>query len=93
MRELPDKIVDMTLSGEFVADLPPPPSDSQMPRPPLMTRVMGWVMVLGALSIALGSALLTLWMLAALLPVLIFLVVAGMIAWRVQLWRLRRGRW
>ena len=81
------RIIDMTLTGEFVAP----------PRPPMGARLMVWAIALMVIAIAGLIVAVTFWFVLMILPLIL---AAGLIAWlafRYQAWRagqnftIRRG--
>ena len=78
--KLPPEL-DMTPNGAFRAP----------PRPPLAARIGVIAVVIAVLAGAFAAAALAFWFALALIPVA---VVAGVIAWvafRIQVWRMRRS--
>jgi hypothetical protein len=61
------------------------------PRPPLLTRVFFWAVLIAAIAGGLALAAFALWLALFLVPVAL---IAGVIAWlafRFQLWRARNS--
>jgi O-antigen/teichoic acid export membrane protein len=74
--------LDMTPDGHFRA-----PAGT-----PLGSRVLRTAIIVGVASAALAASFLMLWFALALIPVAL---IAGLVAWvafRIQVWRMRRGR-
>lgn len=72
-------------------DMLPDGSFRQPVRPPILTRIFLWAVVVAAIAGALAVAAFALWLVLILLPVAL---IAGAIAWlalRFQLWRTRDG--
>lgn len=69
----------------------PDGSFRQPARPPILTRIFLWAMVIAGIAVALAAAAFALWLVLILVPVAL---LAGAIAWlafRLQLWRARNG--
>jgi succinate-acetate transporter protein len=89
-----NRIIDMTLEGEFAA--PPPP-----PKPPIGARVMLWAIVAMVLAVTALIVALTFWFVIMILPVILLAAAVAYLAFRYQVWRagrsftIRRGpyRW
>jgi hypothetical protein len=85
-----NRIIDMTLEGEFVA--PPPP-----PKPPIGARIMIWAIVAMVLGVTLLIVALTFWFVVMLLPLILAAALIAYLAFRYQMWRgghsftIRRG--
>jgi hypothetical protein len=85
-----NRIIDMTLEGEFVA--PPAP-----PKPPIGARMMLWAIVAMVLAAAALIVVLTVWFLVMILPVVLGVALVAYLAFRYQVWRagqtftIRRG--
>ncbi len=75
-----DRILDMTLQGEFIA--PPSP-----PKPPLGARIMLWAIVAMVLSVSVLIVALTFWFVVMLLPLLLGAALVAYLAFRYQMWR------
>ncbi len=60
-------------------------------RPPLALRVGAIALVVAVLAGALAAAVLVLWFALALIPVAIVAFVIAWVAFRIQLWRIRRS--
>jgi hypothetical protein len=72
-------------------DMLPDGSFRQPARPPILTRIFVWAMVIAGIAVGLAAAAFALWLLLILVPVAL---LAGAIAWlafRLQLWRARNG--
>lgn len=61
------------------------------PRPPLATRVAAYALILAVVTGALAVAALAFWFALALIPVAIAAAAVAWIAFRIQIWRLRRS--
>lgn len=90
-REKP--IIDMTREGEFVNG----PQGSPFGQPPfgpgklpLAARIGRTAIIVAVLAGLLLAAALALWFALALIPVVIIASLVAWIAYRVQLWRVRR---
>jgi hypothetical protein len=87
-----NRIIEMTLDGDFVS--PPPP-----PTPPIGTKIMLWAIIAAVVSMSLLIVVLTLWFVAMILPAVLILSAICYLAYRYQVWRMgrgvliRRGRW
>ncbi len=71
----------MTLEGDFVAP----------PRPPVLTRILLWAIVLAVVAGALSLAAFALWLALLILPIAF---AAGVCAWaiyRFQVWRAQKS--
>lgn len=77
----PELELDMTPDGGF----------REPPRPPLGMRVAAIAVVAAVLAGTLAVALLALWFALALIPVALVAAAVAWIAFRIQLWRLRRS--
>ncbi len=96
MQQLTDKTIDMTLAGDFV-DAPPPPFARQPPRdprgpqrrPPWQVRLAGGAVLVAVLSAAATIVIVSLWLAAVLIPVVITAALLGYGFLRFQLWRAR----
>jgi hypothetical protein len=75
-----NRIIDMTLQGEFTA--PPSP-----PKPPLGARIMLWAIVAMVLSVTVLIVALTFWFVVMLLPLLLGAALVAYLAFRYQIWR------
>jgi hypothetical protein len=75
-----NRIIDMTLEGEFVA--PPAP-----PTPPVGARIMLWAIVAVMLSLAALIVALAFWVVVMILPVVLGAALVAYLAFRYQLWR------
>jgi hypothetical protein len=85
-----NRIIEMTLDGEFVS--PPPP-----PRPPVGTRIMLWVVGGTVVATAFMIVALAFWLVVMILPLVIGAAAVAYLAHRYQVWRagnayMRRGR-
>lgn len=81
---MPDRkivMIDMTPDGDFVA--PPTPS--------LTERIGRWAVVIALLAGGLAAAALALWFALALIPVAIGAALVAWVAFRFQMWRIRRS--
>jgi hypothetical protein len=79
-----DRVIDMTLTGEFATPA----------TPPIGARLMLWAIVGTLLAFALLMVVVALWFLAMILPLIAGLVVVAYLAHRYRLWRLNQGmRW
>jgi len=81
MRNRPPPELDMNPDGSFRA-----PS-----RPPLALRIGAVALVVAVLTGALAAAVLVFWFALALIPVAIVAAVIAWVAFRIQLWRIRRS--
>lgn len=79
-----NRIIEMTLEGEFVSAPPPPP-------PPVGTKVMLWAIMTTVIAAAVLIVAVTFWFLVMILPVVLGAAVVGYLAWRYQLWRASRA--
>ncbi len=76
-RRPPDLDLDMTLEGGFV----------QPPRPPILSRVMLWAIVVAVLAGALSIAAFALWLALLILPVAVGAAAVAYGVFRFQAWR------
>ena len=74
--------LDMRADGSF--RLPPQP-----PRPPLLTRIFIWAVVIAVITGGLAAAAFALWLALILVPVALLAGVIAWLAFRFQLWRAR----
>jgi hypothetical protein len=85
-----NRIIDMTLDGDFVA---PPPGAV----PPVGARLMLWAVVATMLAISVLIVALTLWFVVMILPFVLGAALVAYLAFRYQVWRsggtfsIRRG--
>jgi hypothetical protein len=86
-------IIDMTREGEFI-DTPRGPSFGGPPfgngKVPLAARIGRTAIVVAVLAGLLCAAALALWFALALIPVVLAASAVAWIAYRIQLWRIRR---
>jgi hypothetical protein len=81
---MPDRkkiLIDMTPDGDFV----------EPPTPPLTERIGRWAFVIAVLAGGLAAAVLMLWFALALIPVAIGAALVAWVAFRFQVWRIRRS--
>lgn len=78
-----DRILDMTLEGEFVSPPKPPP-------PPVGTKLMLWAIVATVVSMAVLIVALTFWFLVMILPFALAAMAIAYVAYRYQIWRMGR---
>jgi membrane protein YdbS with pleckstrin-like domain len=78
-----NRIIDMTLEGEFVS--PPPP-----PKPPVGARIMIWAIVAMVLVVTVLIVALTFWFVVMILPLVLAAALIAYLAFRYQLWRAGR---
>jgi hypothetical protein len=81
---MPDRkklLIDMTPDGDFVE-----PSNSS-----LTERIGRWAFVIAVLAGGLAAAALALWFALALIPVAIGAALVAWVAFRFQMWRIRRS--
>ena len=91
-------IIDMTREGEFVDPPRRPPfgAGPQFRSPfgagnmPLAERIGRTAIVVAVLAALLGAAALALWFVLALIPVVLAASAVAWVAYRIQLWRMRR---
>ncbi len=86
-------IIDMTKEGEFVD---PPETQYfrgafEPKRVPLAARIGRTAIVVAVLAGLLCAAALALWFALALIPVVIAASAVAWVAYRIQLWRMRRS--
>jgi hypothetical protein len=81
MRNQLPPVLDMNPDGSFRAP----------PRPPLALRIGAIALVVAVLTGALAVAVLVFWFALALIPVAIAAALIAWVAFRVQLWRIRRS--
>jgi len=73
--------LDMTLEGEFRSP----------PKPPLMTRILIWAVIVAVIASALVIAAFALWLALIILPVAVGAAVVAWAIWRFQMWRAGRS--
>ncbi|HET6606413.1 MAG TPA: hypothetical protein VFG62_07085 [Rhodopila sp.] len=73
--------LDMTLDGGFV----------EPPRPPLLSRIMLWAVVVAVLAGALSIAAFALWLALLVLPVAIGAALVAYGVFRFQAWRTQQS--
>jgi hypothetical protein len=78
MREPPPDL-EMTLDGHFVTP----------PRPPLLTRIMIWAIVIAVIAGGLSIAAFALWLAFIILPVALGAAAIAWLVFRYQVWRAR----
>jgi hypothetical protein len=76
MRDRPPEI-EMTPDGRFVTP----------PKPPFMTRLLVWAVLIAVIAGALCVAAFALWLALVILPVALGAAVVAWAAWRFQVWR------
>jgi hypothetical protein len=81
MQNRPPPELDMNPDGSFRTP----------PRPPLTVRVGAIALVIAVLTGALAVAVLVFWFALALIPVAIVAAVIAWVAFRIQMWRIRRS--
>ena len=59
------------------------------PRPPLLTRVFVWAVVIAVIAGGLAAAAFALWLALILVPVALLAAVIAWLAFRFQIWRAR----
>ena len=79
-------------------DMLPDGTFREPPRPPIMTRIFIWAVVIAVIAGGLAAAAFALWIALILVPVALLAAVIAWLAFRVQLWRAqggarRRGAW
>ncbi|MGI4977842.1 MAG: hypothetical protein ACRYG6_12950 [Janthinobacterium lividum] len=75
--------LDMTLDGGFAAP---------RARPAWGLRIGGAAALVAVIGLAVIGAALAIWLVATLLPVVLIAGVVAWVAFKVQAWRMRRGR-
>jgi hypothetical protein len=78
-----NRIIDMTLEGEFVS---PPP----LARPPAGARIMVWAILAMVLAVTVLIVALTFWFVVMILPLVLAAALVAYLALRFQLWRTGR---
>lgn len=76
-----NRIIEMTLRGEFVSPKPPPR------RLPLPTRIFAWAALAAVIGGAFLVAALALWFMMMILPFVLGAAAVAYIAYRYQVWR------
>ncbi len=76
-----NRIIEMTLQGEFVSPRPPPR------RLPLSTRVFAWAVLAAVIGGALVIAALALWFVMMILPFVLGAAAVAYMAYRYKVWR------
>jgi hypothetical protein len=74
--------LDMTLEGTYRTP----------PRPPLLTRILIWAVIVAVIAGALALAAFALWVALLVLPVAIGAAVIAWGIWRFQVWRATKLR-
>ncbi len=69
--------LDMTIEGEYRTP----------PKPPFMTRVLIWAIVVAVLVGSFALAAFALWLALVILPVALGAAVVAWLIWRFQVWR------
>ena len=72
--------LDMTIEGDFVSP----------PKPPVMGRILMWVVVIAIVAGALSLAAFALWLALLILPVAIGAAIVAWAMLRYRLWRAQR---
>jgi 4-hydroxybenzoate polyprenyltransferase len=72
-------------------DMNPDGSFRTPPRPPLALRIGAVALVIAVLTGALAAAVLVFWFALALIPIAIVAALIAWVAFRIQLWRIRRS--
>lgn len=80
MTEDDKRIIDMTLSGEFVSP----------PRPPIGARIMVWAIAAMVIAVTLLIIAVTFWFVLMILPLVLAAGLIAYLAFRYQLWRTGR---
>ncbi len=83
-RPKPAPLIDMTVTGEFVE------GTQRHQIPPVPAKIMGVAILVTALAAAGAIALLALWFVLTLIPILIGAGLIAFAVFRVQLWWARR---
>lgn len=82
-----NRIIDMTLEGEFVAP-------SRQTPPPAGARIMLWTILASVIAMSAAIVALTLWLLAMILPLLLGIGAVAYLAHRFRFWRMGQTiRW
>jgi hypothetical protein len=68
-------------------DMLPDGSFQQPPRPPILTRIFLWAVVVAVIAGGLAAAAFALWLALFLVPVALLAGVVAWLAFRFQLWR------
>jgi hypothetical protein len=76
MRDRPPEI-EMTPDGHFVTP----------PKPPFMTRLLVWAVLIAVITSALCLAAFALWLALLILPVALGAALVAWATWRFQVWR------
>ena len=84
MAKQDNRIIEMTLDGEFVS--PPPP-----PRMPVSARIMVWAAIAAVIGGAFLIAAVALWFVTMILPFVLGAAAVAYLAYRYQLWRARQA--
>jgi hypothetical protein len=80
----PPPQLDMTPDGRFRSPQRPPGM-------PLAARIGAWALLVAVGAGAIGVAALALWFALALIPVAVGAALVAWVAFRIQLWRVRRS--
>ena len=68
-------------------DMLPDGTFREPPRPPILTRIFLWAVVIAVIAGGLAAAAFALWIALILVPVALLAAVIAWVAFRVQLWR------
>ena len=71
----------MTLEGEFVTP----------PRPPIISRILLWALILAVIAGAITIAALALWLAMLVLPIAVGAAVVAYVIFRYQAWRAQKS--
>jgi hypothetical protein len=71
--------IEMTLDGTFRAP----------PKPPILTRILIWAVIIAVIAGALSLAAFALWIALLILPVALGAAAVAWLTWRFQVWRAR----
>jgi hypothetical protein len=91
MRKADNRIIEMTIDGDFVSSPTPP-------RVPIGTRIVLWAIAATVISAAVLIVALTVWFVILILPVVVVTAAALYLAFRYRFWRdgrsfpIQRGR-
>jgi len=80
----PSPLIDMTVTGEFID------GTQRHTIPPVPAKIMAVAILVTVLAAAAAIALLALWFVLTLIPILLGAAVIAFVVFRVQLWLARR---